>query len=132
MKMSKTKTTTTAHGEVQYKVVECDSCGANIMEGDEYEFTIGDRNGVACEHCVNEGPASFPEKTYEWSINNLSWDGKVDFLVILLLFPLLVPVSLIIAPTNSADDWDKGYATACFSAVLWALLIGLLWTLVIA
>lgn len=66
--MSKTTSeqTTTAHGEVTYETVECDSCGQSVKKDDAYVVLIGDRTKSpwhiegkraelhACEHCVEE------------------------------------------------------------------------------
>lgn len=65
----------TAHGEVEYEVVECYSCGARVAKEDAERFAIGgfdgetfnsykfdsDRStlGWACGYCV-EDPISFP------------------------------------------------------------------------
>lgn len=55
-----TKTVQTAYGETTIEVVECDSCGAEVAKDDALEFTLGEREGRACEHCYDSGPISFP------------------------------------------------------------------------
>jgi len=55
------KTVDTPYGETTIEVVECDSCGNTVSKDDTVEFTLGDREGRACEHCYDSGPVSFPE-----------------------------------------------------------------------
>ena len=71
--MSKNKAAT-AHGEVEYETVTCDSCGIEVVESDAVEFQIGEDldkrysrdvhiSGYACRHCADVGPAGFPERS---------------------------------------------------------------------
>ena len=32
----------TQHGEIEYETVECDSCGNEMMEGDEISYVLGE------------------------------------------------------------------------------------------
>jgi hypothetical protein len=69
--MSKNKAAT-AHGEVEYETVTCDSCGTEVIESDAMSFQIGTQldkkysrdvyvTGHACQHCADVGPAAYPE-----------------------------------------------------------------------
>ena len=58
--MTETQEVQTRFGEVQIETVECDSCENTIAKEDAHEFTLGDREGHACSHCVDDGPISFP------------------------------------------------------------------------
>jgi len=82
MSKTKTKTATTAHGEVKYETIECESCGNEaakseasrfimmhdirdtttwLHDGGYKEFEVYDyTEGWACQYCTNS-PASFPE-----------------------------------------------------------------------
>ena len=74
----------TVHGEVEYDVVECSSCGSEIMEKDAHRFVVAKdptrtdwsergyieyrfhdhkdyAEGYACEFC-REGPAAYPDR----------------------------------------------------------------------
>jgi hypothetical protein len=61
---SDTHTAATAYGEVEVEVVECSSCGTTVARDTAEPFTIGEdpavREGWACEHCADDGPAGFP------------------------------------------------------------------------
>jgi len=66
---TETRQAATVHGEVEYEVVECDSCGAEIPADEANDFTIGDREGVACDLCVEEGPSGFPTSDRQGEFN---------------------------------------------------------------
>lgn len=66
--MTKTVTEQTVHGEITYQTVACDSCGQDVMEDEANKFTIGNREGYACDVCVEEGPAGFPQYEPEKSV----------------------------------------------------------------
>jgi hypothetical protein len=86
--MAEVETATTAHGEVEYEVVECSSCGQKIREEDAVRFVVGELNdkksythgerynfnpqtvneGWACDIC-REDPAGFPTTDRSVSIN---------------------------------------------------------------
>jgi hypothetical protein len=79
--MSRTERAETAHGDVRYSVVECDSCGCEVTEEDARTFVVGEVDkreyraykdalelqfrdptvvtGHVCPHCRDD-PASFP------------------------------------------------------------------------
>lgn len=76
--MTNQRKAVTAHGEVPYETVECDSCGNEVAKDDAEKFVIGDhihtdkwshkgdelefknyRTGWACEYCKGD-PAGFP------------------------------------------------------------------------
>ena len=80
--MSKTETVPTLHGDVEYEVVECSSCGNVVAKEDAKRFVIGDiltirhyasigkreyvfrtsdyQEGWACEYCRNDSIVDFP------------------------------------------------------------------------
>jgi hypothetical protein len=81
---TETRQAATVHGEVEYEVVECDSCGTEILADEANDFTIGDRVGVACDLCVEKGPSGFPMS-----------DGESLFTIWrIALWPLLAPTIL--------------------------------------
>lgn len=59
---TRTETVETVYGDVEVSLVDCDSCGNPVRKRDAVEFSIGGRDGWACEHCEEEGPLSFPER----------------------------------------------------------------------
>lgn len=81
--MSKTRTATTAHGDVDYETVDCTSCENEVAKTDAQRFITGDvveyhhwshkntkqyeldsqtvSTGWVCEYC-REDPAQYPSK----------------------------------------------------------------------
>jgi hypothetical protein len=124
--MTETQAVTTRHGEVEYEVVECDSCGNSVLPSETSEFTIGDRDGVACQMCVDEGPIGFPSKTRE------TWFGPIYGLGESPVFgsplrsfffsSMFIPISFILHPVEDnrdTHDYHTGYAHAIWHIVLW-------------
>jgi len=114
-----TKTVQTPYGDTTIEVVECDSCGAEVAKDDALEFTLGDRNGWACEHCYDNGPVSFPEKVREWSspsdeVNRDSY----GLLFHTLLYPLFAPMWILDAFASN-DEFTQGNATGIISTLVW-------------
>jgi len=78
--MTQTETVYTAHGEVEYEIVECDSCGDSVRKTNAQRYYIGDvrrtrlkfghrqvrfdkktpAKGWACEYCRENGVVGFP------------------------------------------------------------------------
>jgi len=84
---TKTETIETQYGTVEVETVECDSCGQRIGKEEAHDFTIGDRDGYACAHCVDDGPISFPpsvdfnvEPTEEYWLGVLLWPAGMIFI----------------------------------------------------
>jgi len=119
-------TVQTQYGEATIKTYECDSCGNRVAYENTVEFSIGDRDGRACEHCEQNGPISFPERVREWALPK---DGAVDnewsVVPYTLLFPLFAPVLLIDGLHTDGDVFSSGYATALISTVVWCLVCAL-------
>ena len=85
MSKTETKVSVTAHGEVEYETVVCDSCDTTIPKENAKRFVIGDvmelnhrgalkkrqygfhtsdyQEGWACEYCRNDGVVDFPLKS---------------------------------------------------------------------
>jgi len=122
--MSEKQTAVTAHGEVEYEVVKCDSCGNMVLPENTAEFTIGDREGVACEHCVDEGPASFPGSTY----NKLLYPySRTNETYTLWWHVLILPLMVILTPLLIGDDvsdYAQGHGMAIMSVLIWACALG--------
>ena len=95
---------TTVHGDVEYDVVECSSCGTELMKKDAYRFVVGRQvsrwdvdtdvnlkyefrkaecgEGYVCEFCRND-PADFPNRTRTATfINGLSESEKFGLYLI--------------------------------------------------
>ena len=121
------KTIQTEYGETTIEVVECSSCGAEVAKSDAKQFKLGARDGWACEHCVDAGPVSFPERARSFG---LGVDHEGDSAIwSILFFPIFFVTSLLwmpytsIDPDNTTDMWLQGYATAIYSVLIWGLLL---------
>lgn len=117
MSETTTQTVETAHGTVEYETVACDSCGQEIHEDDAREFTIGDREGVACEHCVDEGPAEFPALDRDF-------DGLINPTMV-GLHPLLVAFGYILwsIEPESIDGEMRKYFQGSIATIAWTVPI---------
>jgi len=94
---STTETVQTPYGDVEVELVDCDSCGNTVREEDTVEFEIGARTGVACEHCRDEGPVSFPERH--------SFDPNAAMVVVFAVFsPLLAVISVPVMEREGDDE----------------------------
>ena len=116
MTNTETRQAATVHGEVEYEVVECDSCGAEILADEANDFTIGDREGVACDLCVGEGPSDFPHPEEIPVI-------AAPFVV--LAWPLMMPAAFhMIIHSHSPNERDFGLLVLSFAAgaVLWTCI----------
>jgi hypothetical protein len=130
MSDAQSHTISTQYGEAEINVYECDSCGNTIAYENTVEFTLGDREGRACEHCAETGPISFPERVIEWSLpKDESGAPNNGLLVNLFGSPLLLPL-VTIGGFIKSDQFAQGYATAIITVLAWAsLLFGLMYFL---
>jgi len=124
--MSKSKTVHTQYGETTVEVVECDSCGNTVAKDSASRFAMNegvpnprfneaDRQGYACEHCVSEGPLSFPERTKE-RVKILARDG--DLILGVMMWPLIS----IMMVSDANEDWQRGYVLASIGAWVWIII----------
>lgn len=114
-----TKTVETAYGTAEFDMVECDSCGQEVPAEDAVDFTIGDREGDACQLCADDGPIDFPEKVYD------SLPLEVVPMGIAFWPALVVAVALVygqedVAP--EAEDFLTLMAVTSAGAVVWTVL----------
>ena len=120
--MSQTKTVQTTYGDVEVEVVECDSCGNTISKDEAREFTLGNREGHACEHCVDEGPISFPSKYGSLDM------GKTDegrFPRFLFWAPVDIPLVMIFGPfENDMTDGMRWIMWVAWAMTIYAVIIG--------
>ena len=87
--MTRTNKAVTAHGEVDYETVTCDSCGSEVMKRDARRFVIGDlkatdywshkntkefhfdsgdyATGWACSYCADGDIAAVPQVGTLWN-----------------------------------------------------------------
>ena len=98
----------TAHGEVEYETVECDSCGeqvareaaTSIVVGDvkekaplngldysRYKFHGTPAEGWVCEYCQDD-PAGFPRVTHTLSTEDIILIVGVVMVVLSFMLPL--------------------------------------------
>ena len=118
--MSQTKTVQTAYGDVDVEVVECDSCGNTIGKDEAREFTLGEREGYACEHCVDEGPISFPDRFGSLDMGHAESGG---FLLFLLWAPIIIPLTMLFTPfENDKSEAMRGGMWVAWSITIYAVL----------
>lgn len=117
----------TPYGETTIETYDCDSCGNTVAYEDTVEFTIGDTEGRACEHCEENGPISFPRRVLEWeypkNTNSKEDDGLIIHIVLAALF---LPFLTIAGLTDKGSQFEKGYATAVLTFVTYLGIILLL------
>jgi len=118
------------YGDVEIEVVDCDSCGNRVAKEDTVPFSIGSREGLACKHCEQEGPVSFPQKVREWTLPSEQKNGETFGLGFYIgLFPLTFPITFLDG-LKGYDDFAEGYATAVITlAVLGLLIYGVVFVL---
>ena len=128
--MSQTQTITTEYGDVQVETVECDSCGNTIARDAAHEFTIGSRDGHACDYCVENGPISFPEKVYRLTTPTdelpSPHDADLGLLFHLGVAPLILPIQTFLG-VYDGNEFEQGYATAIITILLWVGVPLLIW-----
>lgn len=115
---TRTETVETVYGDVEVSLVDCDSCGNPVRKRDAVEFSIGDRDGWACEHCEEEGPLSFPERMD----TSTDWEEKP---VVVGLVAVISPLAFVGA---LADDVFESVAFAgMFAGGVFYATFMLLW-----
>jgi hypothetical protein len=115
--MSKqTHTVDTAYGQTTIETYECDSCGTKVRYDETVEFTIGEREGRACNHCEANGPISVPKKVARISLpSSLS-------LFFIAGFPILGPLTALIAFVDG-DDFARAFTLGWTTLLLWGFLL---------
>lgn len=126
MSKSKTKTIETQYGTAEIEVVECDSCGQTIGKDDAVEFTIGSRDGYACQHCEQNGPISWPKKVVDWSMPQDTDNGEnVGLLFFCSMYVLAMPIYTVGGFTDD-DEFSQGFAAAIVSTAVWLTIVGVI------
>jgi hypothetical protein len=120
-----THTAATAYGEVEVEVVECSSCGAKVARDSAEPFTIGEdpivREGWACEHCADDGPAGFP-------VDQMS-DPEASLGSAVTLWPLLFPFGTMHVLVGTAvSDRIRPYIAGCLGTLVWLALFALVFS----
>lgn len=123
--MSKTQTAHTAHGQVEYEVVECDSCGTNVLPDETVVFTIGDREGVACKMCEDSGPVSLPKQTIDMmpSVPEHYKTGKIYGLTFYILSAVIVVPITILAGLTGGEEFDQGFAAGVVTILVYVAFV---------
>lgn len=103
----------TPHGDIKYEVVECSSCGEEVRKKHATEFTLGDRDGWACDWCTENGPIEFRHRGAKTEGTGLAFT-----LFFALFWPLLFPLAI----------WDRDnlalyYLAGSAGAVLYVYLV---------
>ena len=123
-------TVQTEFGPTTVEAYECDSCGNTVAYENTVQFTIGNRDGRACNHCENEGPINFPERQIKrvWDIDE-PWDTTLRFD---FLFPYIAVLAFLHSDAYGDENRDyfaKGFMRATFIWFLWAIVAGVVWWL---
>jgi hypothetical protein len=145
-----TQVAETPHGAIEYETVECTSCGNECLPEEAKDFVTGDglrntsvgaRNrkalvfyldddpvqGIACPHCHDEGPMSFPERAREWALHGFGEDHTgASFWFAFALGPVLVPLIALLFLTEDNDNIHSeavGFAHATWIIALWGAAI---------
>jgi len=113
--MSATETIQTQYGETEIQVYDCDSCGNRVAYDETVEFTLGDRQGRACEVCADEGPVSFPP-----SVDILLQPAE-DPLFCIVVWPLMFIFGTLDLAFGSAADTISEMATGILGTLLWVV-----------
>lgn len=131
--MSKSKhTIDTPYGEATIETYDCDSCGNTVAYENTVPFTIGNTEGRACEHCEEKGPISFPKRVVEWSYpKDVTKNGEYGLFFHVALGLLVLPIVMIGGFTESADQFDEGFATGAVTFFVWVVLPLLLFILLV-
>lgn len=105
---TKTRTTPTAHGEVDYKTVTCSSCGEEVPKESAARFIVSNdweskwatgfndkttyqfgttdmKRGWACEYCKEQDPIGYPQKDHIGSTDSAITKERLIVLGISLL-----------------------------------------------
>lgn len=122
---TETHTVQTQFGEAEVETYVCDSCENRVNYDNTYEFTCGDREGRACEVCVEKGPVSFPGRVLEFSLPYEEYDGDkfgVGFHIFTgwLLIPFGVPETLL---ASDPDEFKEGFAMGVITMFVWYTLV---------
>ncbi len=130
--MVESRTATTVHGEVEYDVVECDSCGDEVVVDEALDFKIGDREGKACAYCYEEGPISFPDPSILPVFKGFGEDhqggGFGEFLV---LGWALIPMCMFGGLFDDFVDFANGVMWAAWTLTIYSAIIAVLWWVVL-
>jgi len=117
MSETQTETIETRYGSVDIETVECDSCGQQIGKEQANEFTLGDRDGHACDHCVDEGPISFPPSV------DIQGKPRESIGFSIVLWPIILFMGLVrFAWDGEDDEWAYEYHNAMIATLLWTTL----------
>jgi len=112
-------TVSTQYGETTIDVYECDSCGNTVAHENTVEFTLGDREGRACEHCADTGPIGFPERVVNWSLpEDDETDEEAGVGLFVLFAPIILPLATV-AGFRGGTTFVQGYATAVLAFLVW-------------
>lgn len=122
MTKPKEHTINTQFGEATVEIYTCDSCGNDVAYENTVPFTIADREGRACEHCVETGPIGFPERAIEWVLPRDESTPEEEGLGLFLpLAPIILPIATVVG-FRDGPQFFQGYATAVVTLLVWVLL----------
>jgi len=114
--MSGTETIQTQYGDVEIETVDCDSCGQTIAKEDANDFTLGHRDGYACDHCVDNGPISFPPTV------DVILEPSEDYFFAVAFWPILFAFGTMDVLSGKTHDRGKEWHTGAVGTFLWIVL----------
>lgn len=125
--MGETETIQTVYGDVEIPVVQCDSCGDTIAKDDANEFTIGNRNGYACDYCADTGPINFPGRD---RVNRWAQGDFAALATITLFAPVALPMLLLViigdfvnGQLSESHDILIGTVVGAIAASVWFTVV---------
>lgn len=121
----KTRVAETEHGAIEYEVDECDSCGNEFLAGEGVSYSIGDREGVACPFCYENGPISLPAKTLDEMVGRIERSATdAPFPYVLLFGWILIPIGVMVFVTRASKTQEgDAYAEGLTLATVYLVLI---------
>lgn len=147
--MSETRTATTPHGEVEYEVVTCDSCGNDVAKEDAKDFFIGDvdeitdyhgqekvyfdtlEQGKACPICADDeavdGPISFPGTGRTSSLTHSIGQAMLSLftsLTVVIVKIFVTPYSVVSKELQNQgfDEMDAEFFAGLF-IIIWIIAL---------
>lgn len=108
-----TREAVTAHGEVTYETVECDSCGHELPKEEARDIVVGDlqgvdrwahmgdefefknyRRGYVCQFCEDD-PAGFPGASFVDMFTDLHFAAQFAAVVTVGLLLLVIVMAVV-------------------------------------
>jgi hypothetical protein len=107
----------TQFGPAEIETYECDSCGNRVAYENTVTFSIGEREGRACEHCEETGPVSWPQKTLDF----LKVDIDYGMAIFGVLFTPLALLVIFEKALSEDEDFEQGILFGWLVMIVWVV-----------